>query len=331
MISSFNAFRVHRVNGKIESRLEKISIDQLGDGEVLVKVHFSSLNYKDALGPMGRAPIQRRFPLIVGIDLVGEVVSSESTEFSPGDLVIANGCDLGEKINGGFTEYVRVPASILMPLPPSLSPINAMTIGTAGFSAALALKRMNQCGQTPSQGPILVSGASGGVGSFAVKFFSSYGYEVLAVSGKTDAKEFLLSLGAHEVLTPDQIKFGSSPLEVVRWGGAVDNIGGEFLAGLIRHTQLWGSIASIGLAGGSNYEGSVMPHILRGVNILGISSNNCPMPLRRSIWNQLAQDYKPETISLFRAKTIPLGGLLNAFQELLERKVTGRIVVDCRS
>lgn len=327
---AFSAYRVRQEDGQVRGRLEKISLTDLGPGEVIVRIEYSGVNFKDALGPTSRGKIQRRFPLVVGIDLAGTVVESASPRFHAGQGVCANGCDLGEKIDGGFSQYARVPAAILMPLPRGLSALDAMTLGTAGFTAALARHRMEENGQSPEKGPILVTGASGGVGAVAVDLFANAGYAVVAVSGKPEAKKFLEARGAREIIAPEALKLGTNPLERIRWAGAIDNVGGELLAGVLRHIELWGNVASIGLAGGAELHTTVMPHILRGVSLLGISSNNCPMPLREKLWGKLATDWRPRELASLRYALVSLRELDEAFRAILDRKVVGRIVVACQ-
>ena len=329
-MSSFRAYRVRKEGDTVRGRLENITLADLAPGAVVLRVEYSGINFKDALGPTGRGRIQRRFPLVVGIDLAGTVESSESSRFRAGDKVFANGCDLGEKIDGGFAERARVPAEILMPLPEGLDSLAAMTLGTAGFTAALARHRMEALEQSPAQGKILVTGASGGVGAVAVDLFASGGYDVVAVSGKPAARAFLEKRGATEILSPADLKLGEAPLERPRWAGAIDNVGGELLSGILRHIDLWGNVASIGLAGGAEYRGTVMPHILRGVSILGISSNNCPMPLREALWKKLASEWRPKELDSLRTQIVGLDGLEAAFQALLGRNIIGRVVVDCQ-
>ncbi len=307
--------------------LENIDIEHLGRGEVLIRTEFSSLNYKDALAVTGRAPILKKLPLVPGIDVSGEVVESQSAEYSPGQKVLVTGCGLGEDQDGGYAEIVRVPATSVVPIPQGLDTRLAMILGTAGFTAALSLYRMEQNGQRPEQGPVVVTGASGGVGSLATGLLAQRGYEVIAVSGKADMSNFLMELGATKVLSPGELHLGSRPLERARYAGAIDNVGGELLAGLSRHVDLWGNIACVGLAGGSELHCSVMPMILRGVSFLGISSNNTPRPLRLKIWELLASEWKPKNLEGLVSQTLSLEQIPEAAERMLQRQSTGRSLV----
>lgn len=321
---SFLACRVHDSGARIES----LDLAELSPGEVVIAAEHSGINYKDALAVTGRGKILRRLPLIAGIDVAGTVESSADPRYRPGDAVLVNGMGLGESHDGGFAQRVRVPGDWIVPLPAGLSAFEAMILGTAGFTAALALQRMEQNGQTPALGPVAVTGASGGVGSVAVSLLASQGYEVVAVSGRPEYRDYLKNLGASQVLTPEQLELGSRPLESVRFGGVVDNVGGSLLAGLMRHVQLWGNVASIGMAGGHAFEASVFPHILRGVSLLGISSANCPMPLRAAVWQRLGQEWKPPQLPSLVHRRIPLAELIPACTELLDRHSHGRTVID---
>lgn len=323
----FKAYRAHQQGDKIICLVENITLDDLNSGEVIIRSAYSSVNYKDALGAVGTPGIFKRFPIVAGIDVSGVVESSSDSRFKAGDLVLVTGCEFGEKFDGGYSKVVRVPAEKVISLPTGLSLVEAMIYGTAGFTAALCVHRMEVNGQTSQMGPIVVTGATGGVGCFAVSMFSALGYEVIAVSGKPSLSGYLKSLGAHQVVTPEQLEFGKRPLEGVRWGGAVDNVGGELLAGLCRHTNLWGNIASVGLAGGAELHTTVMPFILRGVSVLGISSNNCTMPVRKNIWKRLATDLKPKKLQDIVQREITLDDLPKTFQDMLARKTHGRIIV----
>jgi NADPH2:quinone reductase len=325
----FQACRVFEEAGRPQARLVTMDTQELLPGEVLIRARFSGLNYKDALAVTGRGRILRRFPLNAGIDVAGTVESSDDGRYRPGDAVLVNGMGLGETHDGGFAEYVRVPADWIVPLPAGLSLFEAMALGTAGFTAALALHRMEQLGQRPCAEPIVVTGASGGVGSIAVSILAARGYPVLAVSGRGANSTYLRELGASDVKTPEELQLGARPLESARFAGAIDNVGGALLAGLTRHVGLWGNIASIGNAGGAELETTVFPLILRGVSVLGISSANCPMPLRTEVWNRLGGDLKPRHLEAIVSGTIPLADVPEAAQQLLDRSVRGRLVVAC--
>lgn len=326
MSQEFKAFRVG-AEGPFKGQVTKLRTEQLTAGNVVIDVHFSSLNYKDALAVTGQGKILRRFPLNPGIDLAGVVMESSDSRYQAGDSVLVTGRNLGEAHDGGFSERARVEGDMIVPLPQGLSLRESMVYGTAGFTAALSVHRLLVNDQDPSKGPIVVSGASGGVGSLAITLLSKLGFEVIAVSGKEEGHARLKALGAHKVMSPEQLSLGSRPLEDVRFGGAIDNVGGTLLEGILRHTQLWGNIASVGLAAGSDFSATVMPFILRGVSLLGISSNNCPMPLRRQIWGKLASEWRPPELERFVSGELRLEDLNEASQAMLARKTSGRHLV----
>lgn len=323
----FWALRVHKNGDKPFAKLQQMTQDELTAGEVLIGVHYSGVNFKDALAGTGTAPIMKRYPLNAGIDAGGIVLESTDPRFTPGQKVIAHGCGLSETDDGGYAELIRVKADSVVPLPEGLTIREAMLLGTAGFTAALALQRMIINGQTPELGPILITGASGGVGSLATQIFTQAGFEVHAVSGKHDAVKYLTMLGAAKVISPDDLNLGTRPLESVKYGGAVDNVGGKLLAQVIAHTQLWGNVSSIGLADSSELHTTVMPFILRGVSLLGVSSNNTPIHIRKEVWKNLAGKWKPKHLEQTLARTIGLKDLMTAFDDLLHRRVQGRILV----
>jgi NADPH2:quinone reductase len=328
-MAAFSAFRIHEnTDGTVRAGLEKLSLDDLLPGEVVIRSRYSSVNYKDALAATGKGRILRRFPLTGGIDVAGVVTSSDDARFHKGDQVLVTGCGMGESHDGGFSEVVRVPADWVVPLPEGLSLFDAMALGTAGFTAALAIDRMEQNGLAPGQGPVVVSGASGGVGSIAIDLLSGCGYEVVALSRKPEIKDYLLSLGAVEVLNAKAIAATDKPLETTRWAGAIDNVGGDLLGWLTRTVQPWGSIASIGMAGGVELHTTVMPFILRGVSILGITSANCPMSRRVKVWQRLATDMKPQHLASIVSGRVTLDELPGVFETLLSAQHCGRYVVD---
>lgn len=323
----FRAFRIHRQDGKIVPRIETIGLDDLAAGEVLVKVRYSTINYKDALAATGAGKILRKYPLVGGIDLAGEVVSSQSAAFTPGQKVLVNGCGLSETHDGGYAEYARLQSDWIVPIPPGLDEFQCMAIGTAGYTAALAIHRMEQNGQRPQGGEIIVTGASGGVGSVAIDMLAGRGYKVVAVTGKKSSTQYLQQLGASRVLLRETINLGSRPLEAAQWGGAIDNLGGEVLTWLTRTTNFWGNIASIGLAASPELKTSVVPFILRGVNLLGINSVFTPRPLRLEVWQRLASDLKPRHLDAIVTRTLDLDSLPGAFDDYIKGGVTGRTVV----
>lgn len=323
----FKAYRIDRQDDTIVAGFQSLTLDALGDGAVVVRVTHSSINYKDALAATGAGQILRRFPLNGGIDMAGVVESSEDARFAPGDRVLATGSGLGETINGGYSEYFRSDGDILVPVPDGMSNEEAMRIGTAGFTAALAIHRMEQNGQNPDQGEIVVTGATGGVGSLAIDMLSSAGYRVVAVTGKAEEEPYLSAIGASRILIRGQIDLGSRPLEKAQWAGAIDNLGGDHLAWLTRTTRYGGNIASIGLAASHRLETTVMPFILRAVCLLGINSVDTPYALRRAVWDRLDDDLKPQHLDTIGTKTIEFEQLPDCFEHFLKGEVRGRVVV----
>ena len=324
-----HACRVFREGQVLAARQVEMAEEELDPGEVVIRAEWSGINFKDALGVTGRAPIYKRFPINAGIDVSGRVVSSSDPRFRPGDPVLVNGMGLGETQDGGFAQVVRVPAAWVVPLPAGLNLSEAMALGTAGFTAALAVHRMEVNGQAPEMGPVVVTGATGGVGSAAVSMLAARGYSVLAVSGRPQHAAYLRELGAHDVKTPEELRLGIRPLEAARYGGVVDNVGGSLLASLIRHVALWGNVAAIGNAAAPGFESTVFPFILRGVSLLGASSANCPMPLRTEIWTRLGADLKPPALDRIVQNTVPLADVIPACGTLMERTSLGRVLVDC--
>jgi len=327
MKSEFTAYRIHERGKQIVADFEQITLDDLSAGDVVIKVQYSSINYKDALAATGTGKILRRFPLVGGIDVAGTVVSSHDRRYKKGDKVLVTGCGLGEDHDGGYAEYARVKGAWVIPLPKGFTTLSAMMLGTAGFTAALAIQRLEHNGLHPKGGPVVVTGASGGVGSLAVNMLAKRGYEVVAITGKPDAQVYLKQLGASSILLRGDIDYGSRPLERAQWQGAIDNVGGEILAWLTRTTDWWGSIASIGLAGGHELHTTVMPFIIRGINLLGINSVATPRGLRLRIWQRLATDLKPPKLKRIVASVIPFDDLPMAFPKILEGRHQGRVVV----
>lgn len=327
IVDKFTAFRIHKNDKTITSGYEQIGLDDLTEGEVVIKVAYSDINYKDALAATGKGRILRTYPLVGGIDLSGVVVSSVDKRFQCGDKVLVCGAQLSELYDGGYSEYARVKASSVVNLPKGMSLRDAMALGTAGYTAAIAVQRMEDNGQIPERGPIVVTGATGGVGSFAINMLSNLGYEVVAFTGKIEQEDYLKSLGASALINRNEIDMGSKPLENAQWGGAVDNVGGETLAWLTRTTNVWGNIASIGLAGGIGLESTVMPFILRGVSLLGINSVEMPESVRTNAWQRLATDLKPSKLNMIAPTTIKFSALSSAFDAYVDGSVTGRTVV----
>ncbi len=326
----FKALRIHREDGRIQARLEQIGLDDLSPGEAVVRVAWSGINYKDALAATGTSPILRRYPLVGGIDLAGEVVSSTDARYKPGQRVLVTGCGLSETHDGGYAEYARLQGEWLIELPPGMSERDAMALGTAGFTAALAIHRMEENGQRPEGGPIVVTGATGGVGSIAINMLAGRGYEVVAVSGKADAEPYLRELGAARMLRRADLDLGSRPLEKALWAGAVDNVGGEILTWLTRTVDFWGNIASIGLAGSAELKTTVMPFILRGVSLLGINSVATPRATRLEVWKRIATDLRPAKLDRIVTRVVDLDDLTTVFGAYLSGGVTGRTLVRIR-
>ena len=327
MARNFKAYRIHQEGGRIAARFVEMAVADLTPGTVVIRTQYSSINYKDALAATGKGRILRRFPLNGGIDCAGAVESSNDRRFRKGQKVVVTGSGLGEETDGGFAARVRVGGDWVIPIPRGLDAKRAMQIGTAGFTAALAITRLEHHGLRPKGGPVVVTGATGGVGSMAIDMLSRRGYEVVAVTGKVDAQRYLESLGAHTVLLRQQIDLGTRPLERAQWQGAIDNVGGELLTWLTRTTDWWGGIASIGLAGSHELRTTVMPFILRGVSLLGVNSMATPRALRLKVWKRLASDLKPRHLDLSAARTIRFEELPGAFGAYLDGTVTGRTVV----
>jgi len=326
-MNRFTAFRIHSEGGKIAARFEELGLNELSPGEVVIRVTHSGINYKDALAATGAGKILRRYPLVGGIDLAGTVESSADPRYQPGTAVLVTGCGLSETHDGGYAQFARVPGDWVIPMPPGLDAFTAMALGTAGFTAALAIHRMEQNGQEPAGGPIAVTGASGGVGSIAIDMLSARGYRVVAVSGKAEAVPYLRELGASEVLLRKDLDIGSRPLENARFGGAIDNLGGDTLTWLTRTVDFWGNIASIGLASSASLNTTVMPFILRGVALLGINSSATRREWRLTVWQRIASDLRPRHLERIVTRTIAFEQLPAAFPDYIAGHTTGRTVV----
>ncbi|HTW75433.1 MAG TPA: acryloyl-CoA reductase [Steroidobacteraceae bacterium] len=327
MSGSFSALRIHQRAGRVEARLESLALADLSAGDVLIRVAYSGINYKDALAASGAGRILRRYPLIGGIDLAGTVEQSQVPEYRPGDAVLVTGCGLSETRDGGYAAFARVPAEAVVPMPAGLTAASSMAIGTAGFAAARAVMRMQANGQTPSLGPVVVTGASGGVGSLAIDLLAGLGYEVVAVSGKRAAQDYLRELGAAHVLLREELVLGTQPLESARWGGAIDNVGGETLSWLLRSTREQGNVAAVGMAASAQLASSIMPFILRGVSLLGVNSASLPRAPRLATWARLATDLKPRHLERIAARQVGLAQLPGEFADYLAGRVTGRTLV----
>ncbi len=327
MSEPFSAFRVFEEDGKVQGRVVPATLDELSAGDVVINAACSSVNYKDALAGTGAGKIIRRFPLVGGIDVAGTVASSSDPRFHDGQAVLVTGFDLGVAHDGGYAGVARVPGDWVVAIPTGLSAWDAMAIGTAGFTAALSIVDMEQNGLTSGQGPVIVTGATGGVGSLAVQMLAARGYQVTALTGKDSEHEFLRSLGATDVLSRHGLQMGHRPLEKPLWAGAVDVVGGETLAWLTRTVMYNGCIANSGLTGGTDLKTTVLPFILRGVKLLGIDSVMCPMAKRVDVWRRLATDLKPAHLRA-TVTDIGLDDLPKAFATLLAGAARGRYVVN---
>jgi acrylyl-CoA reductase (NADPH) len=324
--STFDAFRIHNGDAGYRSGIEQVSIDDLAPGEIVIRTAYSSVNYKDALAGTGQGRILRRFPLVGGIDVAGHVVASTDPSFGEGDAVLVTGCGLSEIRDGGYSGYARLEARWAIPLPSGLSLRESMILGTAGFTAALALHRMLDNRQTPDLGPIAVTGATGGVGSLAVDIFSRAGFEVHAISGKADQSDYLKQLGATQVLGRDALST-RRPMESTRFGGGLDNVGGPMLASLLAQTAPYGNVASAGLAASAELDATVMPFIIRGVSLLGVASAGTARDIREAVWQHLASDWKPAHLDTICTQEVGLAGLPGVFDTMLAGGSKGRTLV----
>ena len=326
MPASFQAFRIRNDSAGYRSGIEEVSIDDLAPGEIVIKTAYSSVNYKDALAGTGEGKILRFFPLVGGIDVAGHVVSSTDPKYKEGDAVLVTGSGLSEFRDGGYSEYARIEAKWAIPLPAGLSLRESMILGTAGFTAALALLRMQDNRQTPSLGPLAVTGATGGVGSLAVDIFSRAGYEVHAISGKPEHAGYLKSLGATEVLGREVLG-EAKPLEAARFGGGLDNVGGPMLSSLLARTRPYGNVASAGLAASAELDATVMPFIIRGVSLIGVASAGTARDLRDEVWRRLASDWKPAHLDTICTREVGLEQLPDVFAGMLAGGSFGRTLV----
>ena len=324
---TFRAFRIDELDGAVSANFADMRIDELTPGDVVIRVSHSTINYKDALAATGAGRILRRFPLNGGIDLAGTIVRSDDPELETGQRVVVNGSGLSETLDGGYAEFARVPADACVPLPEDISNYEAMQIGTAGYTAALAIHRLEQNNQRPENGPVVVTGATGGVGSLAIDMLDGRGYETVAVTGKASESEYLKSIGARRVLLRNELDLGKRPLEKAQWAGAIDNLGGDILTWLTRSMDYGGNIASIGLAASPTLNTTVLPFILRAVCLLGINSVDTPRDLRLAVWSRLAGDLRPSRLSRIGHTEIGFEELPSAFQAYLDGRITGRTVV----
>jgi acrylyl-CoA reductase (NADPH) len=325
--TSFRAFVARTDDGAFVRGVEELPTDVLDERGVLVRVQRSSVNYKDALAASATGRVARISPLIVGIDLAGEVLDSDSDDFLPGDTVIGSGYDLGVSHHGGFGELARLPAEWLVPMPTGLDVDDAMTIGTAGYTAALSACALEAHGLTPGAGPVLVTGATGGVGSVAVSILAGLGHEVVASTGKADAEGWLRELGATSVIERAELSETPKPLMPATYSGAVDCVGGPTLAGVVARLAPGAAVAASGNTGGAQLDTTVLPFILRGVSLLGIDSVTTPIERRREVWTRLDRDMKPKGLGAIR-QVVALDDVEGPLDEIARGEVKGRFVVD---
>lgn len=323
---TFDAFRIHSNEAGYRAGVEQIGLDALAPGEIVLQTAYSSVNYKDALAGTGQGKILRRFPLVGGIDVAGHVIQSRDAAFKEGDAVLVTGCGLSETRDGGYSQYARVESKWAIPLPSGLELRDAMILGTAGFTAGLALLRMQDNRQTPALGPLAVTGATGGVGSLAVAIFAKAGYEVHAISGKSNQADYLKRLGATLVLGRDALQT-TRALESARFGGGLDNVGGPMLASLLAQTAAYGTVASAGLAASDELATTVMPFIIRGVSLVGVASAGTAREIRDCVWAHLANDWKPANLQTICTREVGLTELPNVFTSMLAGESLGRTVV----
>ena len=324
--ANFDAFRIHDDDAGYRAGIESISLDQLAPGEVVIRTAYSSVNYKDALAGTGQGKILRRAPLVGGIDVAGHVVASSDPAFREGDAVLVTGCGLSETRDGGYSQYARIESRWAIPLPTGLNLRESMILGTAGFTAALALFRMLENRQSPDLGPLAVTGATGGVGSLAVDIFSRAGFEVHAISGKPGHVGYLKDIGAREVLARDALAT-TRPMESARFGGGLDNVGGPMLASLLAQTAPCGNVASAGLAATAELDATVMPFIIRGVSLLGVASAGTARDIRERVWQHLASDWKPAHLDRICTREVGLAQLPEVFATMLAGGSVGRTLV----
>ncbi len=326
-MTTFNAFLVTKERGEFAASFQQIDRSALPPGEVLVRVAYSSLNYKDGLAVTGRPGVIRKYPMVPGIDLAGVVEESRSPEFKPGDKVVVTGCGTSETMWGGYAELARLDAEFLVPLPESMTLKQAAGVGTAGFAAMQSIMALENHGLKPGGMEVLVTGASGGVGSIAIAVFANLGYQVAAATGRAELHPYLRSLGASAMLDRADLAAPSGRLlETQRWSGAIDNVGGHTLAGLLRSVAIGGSVASVGLAGGAEFSTTVFPFILRGVNLLGIDSSRLNNQQRREVWARLARDLPLSLLDrMFSVE--PLKKIRELGEQILAGKIWGRTVI----
>ncbi|MGG4265520.1 NADPH:quinone oxidoreductase family protein [Peribacillus simplex] len=328
MIQQFDALVVNKQDDQFSVNIQQLSLDDLPQGEVLIRVHYSGVNYKDSLASIPNGNIVSSYPIVPGIDMAGIVVSSEDPRFQEGDEVIATSYGIGVSQSGGYSQFARVPADWIVPLPEGLTMKEAMTIGTAGFTAALSVLRLEENNLTPKQGSVLVTGATGGVGSFAVSILAKLGYSVEASTGKESEHGYLKEIGATTIVSREDVYDGKlRALGKQKWSGAVDPVGGEPLASVLSQIKYGGSVAVSGLTAGTSLPATVFPFILRGVNLLGVDSVNCPMDTRLKVWDRLATDFKPTHLKQLVQQEITIKELPDILPTLLKGEARGRTIV----
>ena len=324
---SFQAIRIFEEDGKFEQRIVERSTEDLPEGEVLIQVYYSSLNYKDALSASGNRGVTRNYPHTSGVDASGIVAASTDHDFKAGDSVIVTSYDLGMNTDGGFGEYIRVPAAWVLPLPEGLTLQEAMIYGTAGFTAAQSFWELQTAGCKPEDGPVLVTGAAGGVGSIVVRLLLKAGYEVAAVSGHDTGKSLLKELGVQQILDrKDAVDDGNRPLLKTQWNGVIDTVGGPPLSTALKTTKLGGVITTCGNVAGAELSTTVFPFILRGLRLIGIDSQNCPYDLRKKLWKLLATDWKLPNLNA-GLKEVSMEEMMNEIELILRSEVKGRVVL----
>ena len=327
MSETINAIVARERDGKVAARLERINTADLPDEDVLVEISHSALNYKDGLAVSGRGRICRRLPMVCGIDLAGEVLESRDERFKPGDRVLANGYELSEKYWGGYAQRQRLNGDWLLPVPDAFSPEQAMALGTAGYTAMLAVHAIQDAGVTPDHGPALVTGATGGVGAVSIMLLARLGYRVTGATGNPEGAALLESLGAAETIARGDLARDSRPLEPETWAAAVDSVGGSTLATALARTRRGGLVAAVGLAGGFKLPATVMPFILRGVTLRGIDSAMAPQERRRRAWKALAEQIDPKQLARI-SRLAPMSELPSLANDILDGKISGRVVID---
>jgi acrylyl-CoA reductase (NADPH) len=324
---TFNALIAEGTRDRYAVSMKELTLDSLPDGEVVIEILYSSLNYKDGLALTGRGKVIRKFPMVCGVDLAGQVMESSSPEFRVGDKVLAVGQGLGETHWGGFSQRARLPASTLLHVPAELTLRQSMIIGTAGFTAMLSLMALEHNGLKPGAGDVLVTGAAGGVGSLAVALLSDRGYKVVASTGRPELRPYLLDLGATAIVERAELQQKTPPLASERWAGAIDTVGGQILASVITSTAAYGAVAACGLAGGADLVTTVFPFILRNVSLLGINSTTTAKSIRVQAWDRLAHELPADKLELI-ASIAPLSKIMQLSEQLLAGVTRGRVVVD---